>query len=79
MPLAPAVPVAAVGGTADVIAGPSPSQRTAEQPRQNSVDTRADLEGLFAARDADFQRHAAGEGEDAATQPMFLGTEPAKL
>jgi hypothetical protein len=68
-----------VGGAADVIAGPSASQLTAEQVRQNSIDARADLEGLFAVRDADFKRHAAGEGEDAATQPMFLGTEPAKL
>jgi hypothetical protein len=79
VPLPAAAPAAAVGGAADVIAGPSPSQHTAEQPQQNSVDARADLEGLFATRDADFQRHAAGEGEDAATQPMFLGTEPAKL
>jgi hypothetical protein len=88
----PAPPTAAAvlaGGAGDVIAGPTASERasehatdrTAEQVRQNSSDARADLEGLFAVRDADFRRHASGDGasEDAATQPMFLGTEPAKL
>ena len=78
-----AVPTAAAaptGGAADVIAGPSVNQQSAEQIRQNPISAKADLEGLFAARDADFKRHAAVEavGEDA-TQPMFLGTEPAKL
>jgi hypothetical protein len=78
-PLPVAVPAPA-GDGADVIAGPSASQRAAEQVRQNSADARADLEGLFAVRDADFKRHAGdAAGEDAATQPMFLGTEPAKL
>ena len=83
LPTAAALP--AGGGAADVIAGPTASEqathRAAEQVQQNSVDARADLEGLFAVRDADFRRHASGDGasEDAATQPMFLGTEPAKL
>jgi hypothetical protein len=76
-PLPPVAATAPTGGAADVIAGPGVHEPTADQARQNSADARADLEGLFAARDADFRRHAAGE--DAATQPMFLGTEPAKL
>jgi hypothetical protein len=72
----PAAVAAPAGGAADVIAGPSASEPPEGPASQNSSDARADLEGLFAARDADFKRHAAG---DDATQPMFLGTEPAKL
>jgi hypothetical protein len=64
------------GGASDVIAGPTLSERAAQQARRHSMDTRADLHGRFAVRDAHFKRH--GKGEDA-TQPMFLGTEPAKL
>ena len=69
---APAPLRASPQATADA----SASERAAEQARQDANGTRADLEGLFAARDADFKRHGAGED---ATQPMFLGTEPAKL
>lgn len=45
------------------------------------ADARKSLDQLFAARDDDFHRHAkrdAPAGADA-TQPMWLGTEPAKL
>lgn len=66
------------GGTADVIAGPTPSDLAPVQARQDAT-ARADLEHLFAVRDADFRRHAAPEAGEDATQPMFLGTEPAKL
>jgi len=84
-PLPPVAATASANGAADVIAGPSASEpaseKAAEQLQRNSADARADLEGLFAVRDADFRRHASGDpaGEDTATQPMFLGTEPAKL
>ncbi|MDB5883412.1 MAG: hypothetical protein JWP43_3290 [Ramlibacter sp.] len=64
------------GGASDVIAGPTASERAAQQARRPLARARADLDGLFAARDADFKGHAGGED---ATQPMFLGTEPAKL
>jgi hypothetical protein len=63
------------GGASDVIAGPTTHERAAQRTR-NAVHARADLDGIFAARDADFSGH--GRTDDA-TQPMFLGTEPAKL
>lgn len=78
LPVAAAVPA---GGSGDVIAGPNPGDLApTPQAVQEAKETRADLEQLFAARDADFRRHAGREfAGDEATQPMFLGTEPAKL
>lgn len=77
VPIAATVPT---GGDGDVIAGPAAREPALAQAGRHSIDARADLEHLFAMRDADFRRHAAREasGEDA-TQPMFLGTEPARL
>lgn len=79
-PLPSAAPALLAGGAGDVIAGPDASTASPVQARVDSGEARADLEQLFAARDADFRRHAAREaaGEDA-TQPMFLGTQPANL
>jgi hypothetical protein len=75
-PVAPA-PTMASG---DVICGPAAAAPEQAPSPLDCVDVRADLEHLFAVRDADFRRHGTreGAGEDA-TQPMFLGTEPAKL
>ena len=71
---APAQPAAA-----ELAAVGAHSDDTPES-RQQAVDTRADLEQLFAARDADFRRHVGEENaSEGATQPMFLRTEPAKL
>jgi hypothetical protein len=75
-------PVAAAAAipSADVIAGPAAVDSAQASSPLDSVDVRADLEHLFAVRDADFRRHETREGAgDEATQPMFLGTEPAKL
>ena len=70
-----------VGGTGDVISGPSlAGEAPTATAAQNNAEAKADLAHLFAVRDADFQRHSAHEASDAgATQPMFLCTEPAKL
>jgi hypothetical protein len=69
------------GGSGDVIVGPpllDPAVPRAAA--DNLAEAKADLEHLFAARDADFRRHRSGEAAgDDATQPMFLSTEPAKL
>jgi len=63
-----------------VIVGPAAVDSAQASSPLDSVDVRADLEHLFAVRDADFRRHETREGAgDEATQPMFLGTEPAKL
>jgi hypothetical protein len=66
-----------IPGPSDAVASSEPA---ADPTRKEATDARADLEDLFAVRDADFRNHAAREtaGDDA-TQPMFLGTEPAKL
>jgi len=74
---ASAVAATALPGRPDgASAAAASGEFAAQQARQDAIDARADLEGLFAARDADFKRHSSGED---ATQPMFLGTEPAKL
>jgi hypothetical protein len=76
----PSAAAAVAGGSGDVIAGPEVIHLAPARAGQDAEGARSDLEQLFAARDADFRRHAMSEtaGEDA-TQPMFLGTEPAKL
>jgi hypothetical protein len=80
---APSQPVAAAApeaGGADVIAGPETVKAASEQSTQALRDAKADLDQLFAVRDADYLRHGGRESAgDDATQPMFLGTEPAKL
>lgn len=69
------------GGSGRVIAGPLLVAST--QPAvagSSAAEANADLEQLFAVRDADFRRHADTEPANPdATQPMFLRTEPAKL
>jgi hypothetical protein len=76
------LPVAEVAAipSGDVISGPGGAAPAQVSSPLDSTEIRADLEHLFAVRDADFRRHGTreGAGEDA-TQPMFLGTEPAKL
>jgi hypothetical protein len=68
------------GGSGDVIAGPPHTDAGAGSPAGEPAGvTRAELAQLFAARDADFRRHAEDDPDQQATQPMFLGTEPAKL
>ena len=79
-PVPQPVAAAEVIPSGDVIGAPAAVDAEQASSPLDSVDVRADLEHLFAVRDADFRRHGTreGVGEDA-TQPMFLGTEPAKL
>lgn len=75
---APQAQAAASGGSADVIAGPVRiAQAAAEPPTPRSPATRAELDQLFSARDADFKRHAADQSD--ADPSNYLPTEPAKL
>lgn len=79
---APSVPAQAQpepsGGSADVIAGPVRiAEEAAAAPPARSAVTKAELDQLFAVRDADFQRHAAGQSE--ADPSQYLPTEPARL
>jgi hypothetical protein len=73
---APAQPA---GGSGDVIAGPV---RIPGAPRpQTGIEddeVRADLERLFAVRDAELALHSSRTSSDA-TQPMYLKTEPQPL
>ena len=68
------------GGSGDVIAGPVriADPAPAVDPE---ADVKADLERLFAVRDAEIklnsQRQAAGHADK--TQPMYLNTEPQPL
>lgn len=72
------VPAARSGGSADVIAGPVRIAEAAAAPvNPRSAGTKAELDQLFAGRDADFKRHAAGQSE--ADPSQYLPTEPAKL
>ena len=68
------------GGMGDVIAGPVRIADPAP-PIDPDADIKADLERLFAVRDAELklnsQRVAAGAGDR--TQPMYLKTEPQPL
>jgi hypothetical protein len=64
------------GGAGDVIEGPVRiGAAAAAASDAEADDARADLEKLLALRDADFQEH----GDNEATQPMWLRTEPAPL
>lgn len=79
---APAAPPVLPGGAGDVIAGPVVigAARTTAAPDPSTA--RADLEKLFAVRDADRQRHEAGDPDTpafAATRPGYVATEPAQL
>ena len=66
------------GGSADVIAGPVRIAEAAPAPAtQRAAVTKAELDQLFAARDADFNRHAAGQTD--ADSSQYLPTEPARL
>ena len=54
-------PPATAGGSADVIAGPVVIAAQAKPAgTSNSDEVKADLEQLFAVRDADFKRHSDG-------------------
>lgn len=75
-PVAAVPAVAAAAVAVPAAAAPEPAPAPAPAAPDN---TRADLEQLFAIRDADFNRHAGADAEHEATQPMYLGTEPAKL
>jgi hypothetical protein len=66
------------GGSGDVIAGP-PQAGAGSPACEPAGAARAELAQLFAARDADFTRDAEDDPDQQATQPMFLGTEPARL
>jgi hypothetical protein len=77
-------PAVVAGGSGDVIAGPVMIAAQAKPAGTGDFDeAKADLEQLFAVRDADFKRHFDGSDPahpgDEATRPMFLGTEPARL
>jgi hypothetical protein len=77
---AAATPDLLAGGSADVISGPGNIDAEVsrfEEPLAG--DAKAELAQLFAARDAHYHRHAQDALDPQATQPMFLGTEPAKL
>jgi hypothetical protein len=66
------------GGSADVIAGPVRIAEAAAAPvTSRSAVTKAELDQLFAARDADFKRHATGQSD--ADPSQYLPTEPARL
>lgn len=72
-------PEAPSGGSADVIAGPVRIADAAAAPAATrAAATKADLDQLFAVRDADFKRHAAAPTE-ADPSSQYLPTEPAKL
>jgi hypothetical protein len=78
-PIAPTAapkPVVPTGGSADVIAGPVRIAEQAAEPasREGRQASKAELDQLFAARDADFQRHSEGDGGS-----QYQPTEPAKL
>jgi hypothetical protein len=61
----------------DVIAGPVRIGTPAPAPTEDD-DVKADLERLFAVRDAELELNAQRTGSDA-TQPMYLRTEPQPL
>lgn len=65
------------GGSADVIAGPVRIAEAAAAPAARSAVTKAELDQLFAVRDADFKRHADGQSD--ADPSQYLPTEPARL
>lgn len=67
------------GGSGDVIAGPVTIRDPAAPANPPLADAKSDLEHLFAVRDADFRQHAKAEPGHEATQPMYLGTQPAQL
>lgn len=77
---APSEAAEPAGGSGDVIAGPV---RIADPTPEvdPEADVKADLERLFAVRDAEIQlnseRQAAGPADK--TQPMYLNTEPQPL
>jgi hypothetical protein len=68
------------GGSGDVIGGPPQNDAQASDSAEDPVRSpKVDLAQIFAARDADFKRRAGRDLDPQPTQPMFLGTEPAKL
>ena len=73
-------PAEPAGGSGDVIAGPVRIADPAPEV-DPEADVKADLERLFAVRDAEIklnsQRQAAGHADK--TQPMYLNTEPQPL
>jgi hypothetical protein len=78
VPHAPHTPVQAAapldnGG--DVIQGPLHIGAAPQAQHDEADGAKADLERLLAVRDADFQKNSDSQ----ATQPMWLGTEPAPL
>ena len=79
---APQLP--APGGAGDVIAGPvviGQAMKAAQDGTATNAGARADLEALFAVRDADLKRHAETQSQPnfEKTQPMYAVTEPGKL
>lgn len=71
------------GGSGDVIAGPVRIGDTAPPKGQSAAeeeddDVKADLERLFAVRDAEIELNSRRGGGDA-TEPMYLKTEPQPL
>ena len=70
------------GGSGDVIAGPvrigDPAAAKARIGPDDDDDVKADLQRLFAVRDAELELHSRRTGGDA-TQPMYLKKEPQPL
>lgn len=66
------------GGSGDVIAGPVRIGNGRASEADPDADVKADLERLFAVRDAELAMHSGSAGTDA-TQPMYLKTEPQPL
>lgn len=62
----------------DVIAGPVRIDTPPQPPLTEDEEVKADLQRLFAIRDAELELNAQRTGTDA-TQPMYLRTEPQPL
>jgi hypothetical protein len=71
----PEVNAASPGPTVDVIAGPVRISGSGPSKKKDAgAQTRADLERLLAAREADYHRHSSSDTSE--SQSQFMATQP---
>lgn len=79
----PPLPAAGAWTAGPAPVPPAPEASVPSEPQESPTSqARADLEKLFAIRDADLRRHAESGPQEPAfepTQPMFAATEPGRL